>query len=263
MQSTAPVQNTPLLPLEPFNTTGFYEVAWSGITAGGMVIDAFEDDTSYRMQVNVKSNGIAWAFTKHESSTTLEGIKTADIYVPQKFETYFKLRGKTRHIVLDYDAQGNLVHEINTPPENRDKRPAVPMELKKNVVDALTPFFLQRHKVYEALRNGQQKFTIRMYDGRRLTDMHYFVQGRKQVGWNMQDIPVIHFSMSRTPVAGYKDSELEDIANKKDPSVSLYLSDDGRLIPLKIVVDTTAGNFYANFKHACDTMAACVKHLNK
>lgn len=254
-------QLPPLPELQPYKSTGFYEVSWSGLTVGGMVIDATEDDDSYAMRAQVKSNGLAWTFTKHSSITTVEGIKRKGEYIPQKFETYFKLRGDTRHIVLDYDKKGTLVHEVNTPPENRQKRPEVPMELKKNVVDALTPFFAQRTRVYEALRNREDQFSIRMFDGRRLTDMHYFVQGRKHVSWNRQDVAVIHFNLTRTPVAGYKDSELEDIANKKDPSVSLYLSDDGRLIPLKIVIDSSAGTFYANFKKTCTSFEACAKLL--
>jgi hypothetical protein len=250
-----------LLALEPYISTGYYEVSWSGITVGGMVIDAREDADSYAMEVQVKSDGLAWTFTKHRSTTTVQGIKRNEEYIPRKFETYFSLRDDTRHIVLDYNTEGALIHEINTPPENRQKRPEVPLELKQHVIDALTPFFTQRTRVYEALRNGNDTFTLRMYDGRRLTDMHYFVQGRKQVEWNRQNVPVIHFNLSRTPVAGYKNSELKDIENNKDPSVSLYLSDDGRLIPLKIVIESSAGTFYANFKQECDTREACLKKL--
>lgn len=252
----------PLSKLEPYNSVGFYTVTWGGIDVGGMAIEAFEDGDSYRMDAQIKSDGLAWVFTKHASTTYVRGIKRDGEYIPQKFETFFKLRGKLRHIVLEYDKSGKLVQEVNDPPEPEWKRPPVPMKLKSHVVDALTPFFIQRHKVYEALQNGHDRFTIRMFDGRRLTDMHYYVTGRKNMGWNMQQVPIIQFALSRTPVAGYKDKELKDIRNNQDPEVSLYLSDDGKLLPLKIVVDSSAGEFYANFKQNCDSMEACVALLD-
>lgn len=243
--------------LAPYEDIGYYAVSWSGIGVGGMVIAAREDAERYRMEAAIKSNGLAWAFTRHSSTTTVEGVRRGGNYIPQVFETDFKLRGKTRHIVLGYDAQGNLASENVNPPEDPNKRPPVPMELKRQALDALTPFFVQRQRIHEALRNGEDRFTLRMFDGRRLTDMHYFIAGRKRMGWNMQDVPVVHFSLTRTPVAGYKESELEDFSKEKDPDVSLYLSDDGRLIPLKIVVDSSAGQFYANYRQACETLDAC------
>lgn len=254
-------ETAPLPPLQPYNSIGYYEVAWSGLTVGGMAIAAHDDDKTYGMDVRVKSNGLAWAFTKHHSTTTVEGIKRKGSYIPQRFETWFTLRKDTRHIVLDYDKNGKLTNELNTPPEDRNKRPEVPMELKQHVVDALTTFFVQRQEVYKALKNGEDRFTIRMYDGRRLTDMQYFVQGRKEVNWNKQDTRVIVFNLSRSPVAGFKKNELEEIEGKQDPAVSLYLSDDGKLIPLKIIIDSSAGSFYANFKHSCADMESCAASL--
>lgn len=260
----AAAQQQPLPPLQPYTGTGYYEVSWSGVGVGGMVIDTKEDEKGYRMEVAIRSDGLAWFFTKHSSVTTVEGDKNRKgEYIPRKFETVFKLRKKTRHIVLTYDAQGRLESEYNHPPEPPEKRPPVPMELKERALDALTPLFMQRQRIYQALRNGEDQFTLRMFDGRRLTDMHYFIHGRKRMGWNMQDMPIIHFSLTRTPVAGYKKDELEDYRDRKDPQVSLYLSDDGRLLPLKIVVDSSAGQFYANYRQNCPSMEACSALLEK
>lgn len=251
----------PLPELQPFNHIGYYEVSWGGITVGGLVIATYEDAERYGMEAHVKSNGLAWVITKHKSATAIEGIKKNGKYLPQRFETHFFHRGKLRHIILEYDESGKLEREFVNPPDPLWKRKPVPMELKEFALDPLSIFFVQRQQVYDALRESREQFTLQMFDGRRLTDMHYFVHGRKQVGWNMQDVPVIKFNLSRTPVAGYKDSELEELRDKKDPSVSLYLSDDGRLIPLKLEIDGSAGTFYANFKRRCDTIKECRKLL--
>lgn len=247
----------PLPPLALYNSHAYYDVSWSGIRVGGMVIDAREDADSYAMSLKMKSDGLAWMVTKHHSTNTIEGIKKNGEYLPQRFETFFTLRKKTRHIVLDYDAEGKLVHEVNTPPEDPNKRKPVPQELKEQVIDVLTVFFEQRKMLYEALKSGTESFTLRMYDGRRLTDMEYWVKGRQNVSWNNQNIPAVVFSLSRTPVAGFKESELEDLRDKKDPAVTFYLSDDGKLTPLRIVIDASAGTFYGNFRQNCISAEAC------
>lgn len=247
----------PLPPLQPYNSHAYYDVSWSGIRVGGMVIDASEDADSYAMTLKMKSDGLAWVLTKHHSTTTVEGIRRGGRYLPQRFETWFTLRKKTRHIVLDYDRQGRLVHEINTPPEDPNKRKPVPLELKREVVDALSVFFVQRPLLYEALEQGKERFTLRMYDGRRLTDMNYQVKGRQHVDWNNRKTAAVVFALSRTPVAGFKKSELEDLQNKKDPAVTFYLSDDGTLTPLRIVIDASAGRFYGNFRQNCASAEAC------
>lgn len=247
-----------LPPLQPFNYTGYYDVSWSGITVGTLVADAHEDDAHYKMSAFIESTGLTYLFTRHKSETTVEGIRQDGRYLPQQYRTEFSTRGSSREIILTYDKTGKMVQEVANPPENRQKRPEVPMELKERVIDLLTTFFVQRGKIYEALARDNPEFTIRMYDGRRLTDLHFKVFGRQVVGWHNQDTPVIHFTFTRTPIAGFKKSELEDI-QKEEPDINLYLSDDGQLIPLKIVVASAAGMFYANLARECPSLEACLK----
>lgn len=250
-----------LPPLQPFNMTGMYTVSWSGIPIGSLVLQASEDTGTYRLGAYVKTKGLAYTFTRHESTTTVEGVRKGDEYLPRKFETVFKLRKKTRHIILNYSPPGILAEEYNTPPEDPNKRLPVPAEMKAQVMDALTPLFAQRPQIYKALQNGHSTFTLRAYDGRRLTDMHYNVLGRMSVLWKNQQTNAIVFKLSRTPIAGYKESELDDIRENADPEISLYLSDDGRLIPLKIVIEGSGGSFYANYASECESLEACLKRL--
>ncbi len=247
-----------LPPLHPFNMTGLYKVTWGGIGVGWLVIDANEDGDTYSGGTYIKSTGIAKALTKHESVSTVKGIKKEEDYLPQQFETTFKLRGRTRHIVLDYDENGKLIKEANTPPENRAKRAAVPELLKANEMDVLSMLFAKRPAIYDAIQEKKKRFTLRSYDGRRLMDAHFDVLGRKTVMWNRKPTKVIQFALSQTPIAGYKKSELEDLKSD-EPNVHFYLSDDGKLTPLKISVRTAAGSFYANYKFDCGTPENCLR----
>lgn len=252
----------PLPPLQPFRMTGFYSVYWSGLSVGKLVVNAYEDDHKYNLQAFVKAKGMAYSFTKHESVNKVEGVKSSGRYIPQRFETVFKLRKDTRHIILHYDKQGNLVKEDNQPPENRKKRPEVPIELKRNVLDVMSVLFYQRGELYKALQTNQPRFTYRMYDGRRLTDLIIHMKGRQTISWRDAPTKVITFGVERIPIAGFKKSELEDLAKDNDPNIEFYLSDDGKLIPLKIVIDAQAGAFFANFDRDCESLEACVKQLD-
>ena len=253
---------SPLPPLEPFNLQGVYNVSWSGLGVGNLVILAHEDAKTYGLEAHVKARGIAYSFTKHESMNKVEGIKAKEKYIPQRFETIFTLRKNTRHIILSYNKKGELVNEENTPPENRQKRPEVPMELKKHVMDIMTILFYQRGELYKALQNNQPSFTYRMYDGRRLTDITVNVKGRQEVSWQGKQVKVIAFGIDRKAIAGFKQSELEELEKDNDPNIAFYLSDDGKLTPLRIVVDAEAGAFYANFERHCESKEACLKVLD-
>ncbi|MGB1540037.1 MAG: DUF3108 domain-containing protein [Rickettsiales bacterium] len=251
----------PISPLEPFTMTGLYRVTWNGINVGRLVLKTKETDDDYALEAYVKSSGIAHLLTRHESTSSVKGNIKGNQHLPKRFETIFKLRGKTRHIILDYDDDGNLVKEFNDPPENRQKRPEVPEELKKHVIDVLTLLFAQRGKIYRALLTDTPTFTLRAYDGRRLTDLQFTIHGRKTLFINDTNQHVVHYSVHREPVAGYKDSELEKIQQEKEPDINMYLSDDGKLVPLRIAISSEAGDFYANFTKDCESLEACLKRL--
>ena len=244
----------------PWNSTAYYQVTWSGIRIGGMVLSAKETKDSYRLDSIVKTKGLAKIITKHSSTTSIEGHKKAENYLPGKYETLYKHRKSTRHIIMSYDPEGKLVGESNEPAETA--RPPVQKEMKERVVDLLTPMFQQRGKIAQALAGGESDFTIRSYDGRRLTDMKYHVKGRKKLDRDKQPpMPVIEFSISRTPIAGYKASEIEEYKAGKDPEVTMYMSDDGAMIPVQLVVGSSMGPIYARYDHACPSLEACRKGL--
>lgn len=242
---------------------GFYTVSWGGISVGKLVMIASEDEKQFSLDAYVKTSGIVYAITRHESKTSTRGKvdRKAQRYIPTHYETVFKMRGKTRHIILDYDSKGRLKKEFNDPPENRSARPEVPMNLKRTVVDALNPFFTQRPAIYKALKGHEKDFTLRMFDGRRLTDLHYHVVGRQWINQNDTQKPVIIFKLSSMPIAGYKKSELEDLKKETNPDISFYLSDDGLLLPIKLVIEASGGTFYANLTQQCRSVEACLKML--
>lgn len=246
-----------------WNDIGYYAISWGGIGIGGLVIEATETDSTYAMRVGIKLSGIAWAFTKHSSITTMRGIKKNGAYIPRFYETHFHLRGKLRHIRIGYDETGKIVEEYYNPPDNPLKRPPPTAEQKAYAKDPLTPFFMQRIFAMNHLSgDGEDTDTILMFDGRRLTDMHLHIQPETFMSLKNQRHRVVTLRMTRTPIAGYKKSELEDFHKGKDPYVVIYYGRDNGIIPLRLIVEDAVGSFYANRKTTCPDFESCMKALD-
>src|SRR5690606_18788103 len=109
---------------------------------------------------------------------------------------------------------------------------------------------------------GSATDTILMFDGRRLTDMHLAILPEPFMSLNGQRHRSIAMRMTRTPIAGYKKSELESYRKGKDPYVVIYYGRDNGLLPLRLIVEDSTGSFYANRKYACADFDSCMKALD-
>lgn len=237
---------------------GVYSVTWNNLPVGYLIMDAQETASTYKVDVNTRATGALKLATKHSSTLTAQGIKREGKYLPQHFGTVFNLRGESRTIDLAYDKDGRLISETNNPPEPEWKRPPVPQELKADAIDPMTLFYAHRPLIHKAIRNGEREFTLRYYEGRRLTDLYYTVGEVEQVQIGKHSVPLLRVSVLRKPIAGYKEKELKKMA-KKDYLLELYLTTDGRYMPQKFVVDAALGTFYATYKQACPSVDACEK----
>lgn len=249
-------------PLQPYNNTSLYRVTWSGgILAGYLTFDAHETASDYEITVQSKAVGALRLATKHKSNLKTEGVKQGDHYIPQRFTGNFIGRNETRDITLDYDKNGNLMAEnyVSPKPESNN-RPKVPDELKINALDPLTAFYIQRLLIYKALQQGQKDFTLRYYDGRRLTDMQYQVDGLSTLTVDNKSTQVLNVAVTRIPVAGYKEKELKEMA-EKTMKVYFSFSTDGKLTPLRFIVDAKMGAFHATYLESCASMESCLKKM--
>lgn len=258
--ATAQDASIEAIPLQPYNNTGLYEISWKGLPVGKLVLSASEAHGTYKMDLVSRTVGAVWLATRHKSTMATQGIFAKEQYIPRHYETDFKLRDDNRLITLDFDVKdGRLTGETNSPEEPEWKRPKVPTEPKRYALDPLTPFFQMRPLVYSALKQPDKaRFTLRYYDARRLTDLHFNVVGREIATLGQSQIPVVRVEVTRTAIAGYKEKELKEIA-EHDIRLELLLSDDGRLLPLRIAADTSFGTVYFHYRQACPSLEACRK----
>jgi hypothetical protein len=165
----------------------------------------------------------------------------------REYETYYTSKNKPRHVKLVYAKSGKVVEEVVEPPENRDRRPEVAAWLKTSSLDPLSYIFAVREEMHKARTEGRDRFTIRLYDGRRLMDTTYVI-GKESDG-------TLQVTGSREAVAGFTAKEMKKL--RSEPKVSMYFTDDERMIPLRLELPLPLGVATATLAKTCDTETLC------
>ena len=250
-----------LHPLKPLEHAVRYGVVWSGIHVADLIVEAEETPGRYRMRAVIDTFGIANVAGQFASDNAVRGTMNPQEVFPREYVTRFNMRKQSRTITIRYDAAGKLLGETAEPPENREKRPEVPLNLKESAIDPLTAVYMVRARVQEAVIKGQQHFTVPMFDGRRRSDLEFTVEGVKTMNVRGRPMPVVVVWFTRKAVAGYTANEIRDLA-KKEPRITLYLSTDGRLIPIYAEGTALLGKAQGYLEQECATLTEC-RNLKK
>lgn len=235
----------------PFNLKGFYEFRFSAVPIGRMGIEAEQDSSAYAMTIDITTVGVARLFTKHSSHTTVTG--TGDDIA---YQTNYRTKDKKKSVKMA-QKNGEFTAENVQPPDNRAVRPAVPPEMKKGAFDPLSLNLALRAGVWDALPSENKHFSVNVYDGRRLTQVDATVADKKIIRLDGRKVPAIRVAVRRKPLAGFTQSELTDI-DPKEPTLWIYYSDDGRLIPLHLEMGFLFGKLTATLVKECLTEESCL-----
>src|SRR5258705_13640760 len=74
-------------------TAGLYQAYWAGLPAGDIRLVLRDDPTGYRNEIAIRSEGLAWLFTKFRGTATAEGRLAADRPPsPNQYEARYDLR---------------------------------------------------------------------------------------------------------------------------------------------------------------------------
>ncbi len=242
--------------LTPINEKLYYEASWSGINFGKIGIEIDEQADRASVTCDIASSGIMALFIKHSSHTTLTASGKDFSYPEHVYESYYHTRKKARHVKLTYKG-GKISEEIVEPPDNRDKRPAVPDEDKNKAYDLMTFLLQMRTEILNAKKEGKTSFTINAYDGRRLTQADFNIIGENSLKIAGEQQPVLAVTARRKFLAGYTQSELDDY-DPKEPSMTVYFSNDDKLIPLRMEVPFMMQKIKADLIKKCGNGESCL-----
>ncbi len=244
--------------LAPVNFKGIYECRFGGIPLGTMGIEAMQTPEHYAITADIASSGLVNLFVKHRSHTTAEGSGGHFSYPQITYETHYQTKKKKHYIKLMY--KDGLLEEEQIPPETHAKRPEVPSRMKKDAIDPLSFLLGMRQGVWEAQKNRKNAFSINVYDGNRLTQADFSIEGRTAIHYNGVKTPVIKAGLRRKLLAGFTDSELADF-DPREPTLTVYFSDDERLIPIKVETTFLLTPLTATLVKECRTGESCLLGL--
>lgn len=242
--------------LPPLNEKLYYEADFSGINFGKIGIEIDEQADKANITCDITSSGIVALFVKHSSHTTLAATGSNFTYPDRTYESHYHTRKKYRFVKLVYK-NGKIISSTIEPPEDPAKRPAVP-EADINKAYDLMAFLLQlRSEVSNAKKTGNKDFILNAYDGRRLTRADFKVLGERSIKINGVKQKTFAVSARRKQLAGFTKGEIEDY-DPNEPSMTIYFSDDEKLIPLRMEAPFLFQKVSATLVKTCGKDESCL-----
>ena len=230
-------------PLEDLNHTLRYDVTWNNLRIGRIYVTMREDAYRYGMTVDTKTSGIARLFSKEKSVAVIEGKREEGRYVPVKYTSRNDGDSK-QHTTITYDTDGKIVSYERVPPNKGTDRATVPREEANTATDPVTAFFTLRKNLHAAMKVNARDVTARSYDGLRLGQMSLRVISPARVEIMDKYQPAINTVITRKPLNGYSAKERKKFA-EGDPTIYIFFSADGKLMPLKAQLQAGFGTIAA------------------
>lgn len=242
--------------ISPIDEKLYYEASWSGVNFGKIGIEIKEQADKADVTCDIASSGIMNLFVRHSSHTTLKATGHNFTYPDRVYESNYFTRKKARHVKLTYK-NNKIAEQVVEPPDNRDKRPAVPDDDINSAYDLMSFLLQMRSEIAAAHKNGKTEFSINAYDGRRLTQGDFKILGKKVIKIAGQEQETLMVNARRKFLAGYTKSELDDY-NPKEPSMTIYFSNDEKLIPLRMEIPFFMQVISATLVKRCEKTGECL-----
>lgn len=241
----------------PLEFNGIYEFSITAVRFGKMGIEVTQTPEQYAIAADIVSTGLVGKFVKHSSHTTVDGSGGREFTYPNiTYESNYQTRKKKKYVKMVRKA-GGAPEETLVPPDNPKKRPPVEDELKKDAADPLTFLLRMREALHQAMLEKKERFSLKLYDGRRLTQVDFAITGKEKLKYNKKKVPVIVVSVTRKLLAGFTQSELAD-HDPNEPVLYLYITHDSRLIPIRAEVNFWMGTVSAALVKECRTGESCL-----
>lgn len=246
--------------LTPLSEKLYYEAGFAGILFGKIGIEIEQKPEKASITCDITSSGILALFLKHSSHTTLEANGSSFSYPNRTYASNYHTRKKFRSVKLIYKNSKIDTQEVQ-PPDDREKRPAVPDSDINSAYDLMTFLLQMRKEIDDARKNGRTYFSINAYDGRRLTQADFNIGAEKTLEIAGKDIKTLMVTARRKPLAGYTKGEIEDI-EPNEPSMTVYFSNDDNLTPLRMEVPFMMQKISATLIKQCGPEESCLMGIS-
>ncbi|MBV9554096.1 MAG: DUF3108 domain-containing protein [Alphaproteobacteria bacterium] len=228
--------------------TALYRAEWAGLPAGHIRLTLHEGGGFYRNDIAVTSEGLPWLVIRFRGSAVAEGKLAGAVLRPARFDADYDLRKqKGKRLRMAFTAEGGSTLAERGPGDTSHQR-ILAEPFRRGVIDPLSAVTAIR----DAVRRGDTAFTLPVYDGARRFDTI-----GKRLPPDPRD-PGIHLALTLRAIAGFKGQTSEDGDPDDAPRpVALTLSDDARLLPLKMTAPIWFLPLEVDLERLCDSPAAC------
>lgn len=232
--------------LEPLKFETRYDISLGPMGIGRLRIIYREDTFGYRIKVDTKTRGLVHMFAPLQSVAEARGSKQDGSYVPTHYISKADKDGdeKDRLVEIRYDEKGHITERTRKPADSPTWRPVVPLAKANEATDPMSAFFVARKLMRDAMVHNQRETSVLTYDGARLARMTLKVVSRARTEINGKYVDAINTVLTREPIDGYTPKELKKF-KEGDPTVHVYFSADGRLMPLKVSMKLFYGELSA------------------
>src|SRR3954447_18628774 len=143
-------------------TAGLYQAYWAGLPAGDIRLVLRDDPTGYRNEIAIRSEGLAWLFTKFRGTAVAEGRFADGPPAPEHYEAHYDLRkARGKRQTMRFISRAGAVF-ADRGPDDTSQKPPLADQFRKNVLDPLSALTAIRH---ELRRGNRDLFTVPVYDG--------------------------------------------------------------------------------------------------
>jgi hypothetical protein len=232
-------------------TAALYRAYWAGLPAGDIRLVLRDDPANYRGEIAIRSEGLAWLFTRFRGTAVAEGRLAPDNPpVPSHYDAHYDLRkAQDKRLNMQFAARAGAVFAERGPGDT-SKKPPLAEEFRKNVMDPLSALTAIRH---ELRRGNRGSFTVPVYDGARRFDVVARVLPSKNSNERL-----LRLRLMLSPIAGFKGETSDDGDPDNAPRpVDVTISDDARLLPLSMGASIAYLPLVVELARPCDSAAAC------
>ena len=240
-----------------------FEANFGGLNAADFLLsyrlDSRGTDESSRInRFHLETKGLArmillWIIAEGRGTMTANGA-----YEPHNYRVNYANRFRTRTVDVVFDpTTGQATPEIKTLGASEEKddenEGKVPPEMRRDVIDPISAVVEAIRRTRDHLeKDTPRTFVLAVYDGRRRFDVKGEVQDASTRDILGTTHKVRRLVLTPEAISGFKESHRE-LWSKY--AFHIYLSDDGRYVPLQI--DAVGPGPMINLVKECATLAAC------
>jgi Protein of unknown function (DUF3108) len=234
-----------------------YRFTWAGVPIAELGLRHAADSAVYQTEVAIRTIGLADQLLGFRGSSHATGrYQEPDGFTASRFRSTSRSYSKSRRIMVRFDRETGDVIELELTRRGQPDRSKVPEALQKGVVDPVTAILQLRHRL--ATAGDLEGYKAAVFDGRRRFDAEARVTGRHQAEIAGRRLPAIELEIDLTWIAGANADDIDDAeAGDNRLRLKLLLSDDQRLIPLRLSTVDSLLTATAEIMPECLTPAGC------